>query len=569
MKFEEMFLSLLAEQVPPEDMEPIVPRDDEDDENLPGEPGNDDGFADDIDNDETHPSDQKNRDNQPVKPPKVKQLSPIKILKNKWKKEMPGLTDDVMDESIEFFNRRKNGLRPYNPNGGNQPEINALYAAFENLREILKDKNKIKDIQNYSWAEIEFYMDRVSTITGAREMNYNVDGVTEDEKLKSILKKWDKSENLVFDESNIKIYRIEGTDESIGLGRYQNYLVNKYGGSYWCVTYDPNSGLSNRFSYYRNQGISFYFVLDKNKEMNDPHYLSTIESVDMNSMSRSQGPYRVTPRGNGTSTQKTWDDIVAIHPQLLGKEKLFPTYGKTKKEEIDFNLSKINFNTSNNYSFIKLHLRVQQFYIDHGKLIPNVTAISILPDKLLKDYIDRTSLEDYKNRFKSDNPNDPFGILNYIQREKPSLFRFLDEIKLRRELHVTRGVNGIKEAILGINYKRGFSDIERPYVQYFGRYNDICGVMNIETTEWVKPMEYNGRPASIPMVGEVTDNNGVVKKATFISNKYMGANDSFYFLFRSSDLTIKTSPNYMKGIYLESDKMEELLASGKFKQLKY
>ena len=178
MKFEELYLQLLAEQ---RDQDNDEPQDDN------GVHGFDDGeFAggdDEAEPEEPESPEEPGKPAKPKEPPKPKPLSEKQKLKLKWKQENPGLTNEDMDNTIEFFNRRKNGLREYKdpstyPNYINLPEIVALMQRFPDMRDVLTDHQKIRDIQNYSWDEMEYYMDRVGAAMAAPEVDFKIEGDT-------------------------------------------------------------------------------------------------------------------------------------------------------------------------------------------------------------------------------------------------------------------------------------------------------------------------------------------------------------------------------------------------------
>lgn len=589
MKFEEIFYTILAEQVRPGNRDPLddPEMDDEgnlrdangniiepalDDNNEPENPNNgvhgfDDGeFA---DNDVNNPP-------QPVepKPKKIKPLTEIEKLKLKWKGENPGLSDDNINDTIEFFNRHKNGLREYkdpatNPGYVNLPEITALLQRFPEMMNILSNHQKIRDIQNYSWDEMEYFMDRAGTTMAAAEMDFSIEGDTPETRLASAYKKWDSPINLIFNENGVIVHKITGKDEAIALGRLQHILVDRYGGFNWCITNAPGMSAANLYSTYRDRR-AYYFVLDKNRSIEDDYYISTIEPVDMNSRQNYEGPFAMTPRANGTDTGNSWEDVLKIHPQLRGKESLFKYFGPTPKEKYDFAIDKINFRQGDINDFAVQKLSVQKKYIDSGRLINDKRAFSVLPydrvNNLRKDYIARTTLEDYKNRFKCNETTDPFGILNIIQSDTPGLFTFLDETVLMRQLHLPRGVWGIKAGIVGISYNPVFSDIEnRNIVLYREKNGHNYGLMDIDKVNWIKPMGYI---MTTPKLLIRRDEKGI---SQFTLQRYASSDgrDYFYFLLNTREYLNKQSPNYAKGKYLDKSEGDELLRSNEYRQLGY
>jgi hypothetical protein len=588
MKFEEIYLSILAEQPgPPDDHiwdeegnlldadgNIIGPADDENDgPEVPEEP--EAGVQDDPIGLNLNAPKQEKPANAPKKP---KPLSEVEKIKMKWREESPGLTDVDMQNVIDFFNGRKNGLREYkdpasNPEYINLPEVTALVVRFPNMMPVLSNHQKIRDIQNYTWEEMEFYMDRAGTAMAAAEMDYSIAGDTPEIRLANAYKKWESPIGLLFDENNIRVYKITGKDESIALGRLQHILVSKYGGANWCITNAPGMGASNLYTSYRDRR-SYYFVLDKNKSVDDPWYLSTIEPVDMNGRQNYEGPFAMTPRPNGTNTGKSWEDVLAKHPQLdRNKKGLFVYFGTTVKEKTEVKLDQITFRQGDRNDFATQKLDIQKRYIESGRLINDKRAFSVLPydkaNNLRKDYIARTTLNDYKTRFKCNDTSDPFGILNIIQRDTPGLFRFLDEVVLQTQLHLPNGVRGIKIGIIGISYNPVFTDYQDKNIILFKEIRgNGYGVLDLETPtgiEWIKPMGYIATATKVLIK---RDQQGGVK--TYLLQRYSNNNnDYFYFLLNQAQYLNKTSPNYAKGKYLTKEDIQELLESGEYRELGY
>jgi hypothetical protein len=576
MKIQDIFLDILWEQIVR----------DPDDEDNNGVHGFDDGeFAGGNNEEPENPEEPVGEPNtpegqpgvpiqEPQKPKKVKPLTEIEKIKLKWKEENPGLTDENMDDTIEFFNRRKNGLREYKdpataPGYVNLPEITALLQRFPGMRDALSNHQKIRDIQNYTWEQMEFFMDRAGTTMAAAEMDFSIEGDTPETRWASAMKKWDSPINLIFNENNVIVHKITGKDEAIALGRLQHILVSRYGGNNWCITNAPGMSAANLYSSYRDRR-AYYFVLDKNRKEDDPYFLSTIEPVDMSSRQSYEGPYAMTPAPNGTDTGKSWRDVLKIHPQLEGKEGLFRYFGPTPKEKVDISIDRINFREGDPNDFAVQKLNVQRLYVESGRLINDKRAFSVLPydkmNNLRKDYIARATLEDYKNRFKCDDTRDPFGILNMIQRDTPGLYTFLDEVVLMTQLHLPRGVWGIKAGIVGINYNPVFTDIDnRNITLYREKSGHNYGLLDIDKVNWIKPMGYI---MTTPKLLVRRDERGI---SQFTLQRYSSrdGSDYFYFLLNTREYLNKQSPNYAKGKYLDKRDGDAILQSNEYRQLGY
>lgn len=563
MRFEELYLEILAEQAPP-------------DQNQIGDPNGPEGEPDQPDvPDQPEQPDRPQQQRQPTAP-KVKRVSEFEKVKMKWKEENPALTDDNMEDSIQFFNRRKNGLRIYNEPGTvenyvNLPEVTALLVRFPNMKPILTDITKLRDIQNYTWEEMEFFMDRMGAAAAeAPMMNATLDKTSAESEEASAYAIWDTKFNRVVDEGGLRAFKICANDESIAFGRIQHILRNIYGGNYWCITNTGPDEPTNMYSTYRSYS-SYYFIMDKTKADDDRYFLSAINSIDMQSTSRSQGPYYLTPRPNGTEQGKSWNDIVKIYPQLRDKEHLFKYFGPTNKEKVDIKIDRINFREGDPNFFGYQHRDIQKQYINAGRLINNKVAFSVLPyDKndatsnFRKDYIARTTINDYRNRFKCDDTADPFGILNMIQKETPQLYKYLDEFVLKGQLKLSRGVAGIKSNIIGINYNSVYTDIKTGGQLFQEKHGTHYGVMDVINIIWIKPMDYIQSKVHLLIK---TGENGEQK--VYLLQRYTSHNDYFYFLLNQAHYLNKNSNFYAKGMYFNKEEGDALMSSGEYRVLGY
>jgi len=579
MKFEDLYLSLLSEQVPPED---------DDDQLNPPEPFDPNQEEVPEPEGEEKPEEGKPEGEEKPeegKPKKEKPLSEMQRLKLKWKQEFPGLTEETMNDAIAFFNRRKNGLIEYkepgwiNPATGrrhmNLPEIAAMANRFPELRPVLSDHAKIRDIQNYTWEEMEFFMDRVSAQTTEIEMEIKIEGDTPERQKASAYKIWENSRNIIVNERNVIVVKVQSKPHSIALG-YLQHLLNaevkdRTGdwGNNWCITNGPNDGATNMYYNYRDRR-AYYFILDKNKNEYDPYYVSVIQPVRPG---HSEHPFVITPRPNrGEQSRLSWRDVLSHFPSLEGKESLFTFFPLTPAEQNDITVDKINFtpNTEHNpnpYDFAIQSIKMQQRYIESGRIINDKRAFDVLPhsepNNLKKSYIARTNLNDYKKRFRCSDPNDPLGILNLIERSPGGLYRFLDEVVLQHQLGITGGVDGLKRGIVGIEFKQGYSTIDKKYTLYQQRTGNLVGVMDMDTLQMVKPLVYFNSSSKFVV--------NMKKAEVYVLNRYAThqSNDYFYFLMPKDNMIgDKKSPTYMKGYYFDGPEGDQILNSPGYRIIK-
>jgi hypothetical protein len=524
------------------------------------------------------------------KPKKEKPLSEIQKLKLRWKEENPGLTEDSMNNSINFFNRRKNGMIEYkhpgyiNPLTGrrhvNLPEIAALANRFPEMQNVLSDHAKIRDIQNYTWEQMEFFMDRVNTQQTNVELEVKIEGDTPELQKASAYKIWENARNKIVNERNLVVIKVESKPESIALGYLQHILNNeeterekrRSGSSHvhmnnnWCITYGVGEG-NNMYYDYRNRR-SYYFVLDKNRPEHDLYYLSVLQPIKTG---HREYPYVVTLRNNmGERHNLEWHEVVDTWPALEGKQNLFKYFDLTYKEVNDISIDKINFkeNTRNNpnpYDFAIQNITMQRRYIESNRYINNTRAFDVLPHDEKKLYIAMTKLEgsDYKKRYRCDDPNDPLGMLNLIQDTPGGLYKFLDGVILKDRLGIVSGVHGLKVGIVGIELKILYSTVDEKYTLYQQRNNNLIGIMNMETLDMVKPMQYIHSKTQMVFDNQIN--------RPYLMYRYVDqhGNDYFYFILPLENLTgDKKSAQYMKGFYYNKDAGNNLLNSGRIRIIK-
>lgn len=568
MELNDIFLRLIAEQnnddvelpLPPEDGEERIEPDTDNDQET---------------DQETEPE---QITNEPQKP---KKLSPIQSLKLKWKDENPGLTEQGMNEAIMFFNRRKNGLIEYKTPGTvnpitqrrhvNLPEVAALVNRFPEMHDVLSNHAKIRDIQNYTWEQLEFYIDRVNTVQTNVELDVKIEGDTPELQKAGAYRVWENARNKVVNENNLIAIRVESLPESLALG-YLQHIINKEDNrrtnNNWCITWDPKKG--NMYYNYRNRR-AYYFIMDKSRNENDSYFLSVLQPIKAGK-DASEYPYVITPRENiSERRQLTWREVVNVWPALEGKESLFRYFDLVPKEIHDISVNNINFIEStrerpNPYDFARQDLATQIAYINSGRYINNTRCFDTLPFEQKKQYILKASIEgsDYKKRFRCDNPSDPLGIINLIQDSPGGLYKTLDEDVLKNRLKLVTGVYGLKIGIIGMEFKVLYTTMDGKYGLFQQRTNNLIGVMNTDTLEVIKPMRYTHITSQLVM-----DPEKMVPYLMYRFAEIHPGQDYFYFFMSQKSLTgDKSDRGYMRGLFYEKDKGDELFSTGRLRLMK-
>jgi len=558
MKFKDIILEYLLEQPDP------VADENPQDDNLQGdnpqqddEPEQDDAEP---EQDNTQPTQGQTPEN---KPKKEKKLTPFELQKNLWRQEVPGIEEGTLEAGVEFFNRVKTGLQPISTDQQrrNQPEILAASLRFEHSQypdfygnlsgkkivDTFKDVNKLRDIKHYTWEVIEFLIDRFSEAEARENFDFSIEGDTPDIRMQSAISKWNKSQNKIIDEGGLIVFRAQSKDEARVLGLLQNILVGQYGGQTWCAC---RLGEDSMYNNYRNRR-SYYFVMDKNKSQDDRYFISVLQPVDKNTSSYSyEGPYVITPRPNGDQTGKSWEDVVSIYPGLRGKENLIVFFGETNKEKVDKSLSHINFNKNDQRNYFGYQSPQLQFeWVDSNRLINDPEAFLLLRKEHQTEYVRRVSLEDYKNRFKSNNSQKPFAMLDVLSKNDVKTLH-----QRMKEIRIPDGIFAVKAAILRIQYDNSFVDIDNPNIMLFQDKlrKGVFGVLDLSNLSWVKSLEYIKGRSSLYVNPET--------KQPFVLRTYVNSagDDYFYLQLPKENLLAKDREN-LKGRYLDAEQGNELV----------
>lgn len=413
-----------------------------------------------------------------------------KKIKNKWKQDRNYLTDQEMEEVIETFNRKKNNLRPFRedfmaegvPYQGipNLPEIVSLKMVFPNFP--ADNIQKLKDLNSYSWPEIEFFVDRFNTADAEADITFNIAGDTEADRNKKAYDVWlGDWPSKIFDQDGLVVHRITSKNEAEAFGVLQHIMNKKLNnGMNWCITVKGST-------YYNSYRVrrSYYFVLRTTDagtpREKDDYYMSVVQPSEW----MSEGPYVITPRPNGDRGNKTWKDIERIYPQLVGKEDLFKYFPKTKKEKYDESLRNINFEKGSPNNFIAQPRYIQNRYIENGLQIKSLDAFKSMTREQLSGYVRGMNIDNYKNRFISENSKKPFLFLDYFKKEVPQVYRDIDTL-IKERLNIPSGVKSIRNYILLKSFKKVLIDSSNPYIQILMN-EDVgnAGVFNTEDGEFI------------------------------------------------------------------------------------
>ena len=524
---------------------------------------------------------------EPERPDRPKKISATQQIKQKWLGQNPGLTDFQMSDAIGFFRDRRDGLRPYHPYGFidpqtnrhyiNTPEITSLVERFPEMETTLSNLGIMMDLKNYPWEVMEYYVDLVRANNAVIDEENIVPGtkLPLEEQLQLAKDMWVRPENQIINEGGLIVYKIESKNESIALGSILRVLHNirkaagnSRGNLYWCTAVPLNdNSRSNLWTTYRPQR-AFYYLWDQNRHQEVNEYCSSIQT-------HQNGSYTFVDLYNNTTPNLGWNEVVAMYPQLDGKEDRFPWFGTTTKEREDLTMDKITMRPGDKHYFGTIPKSYQEAYVDSGRHVKKVKAFLTMDAKTRKLYVDKTTKtnNDLQTRFVCDDPNDPFGILEVLRLEiKPeNLYKYLDAKILKTNLDVPDGIMAIKKLIIGNNWRRWITDEVTNHTlialrsDAFIDKNTKFGIMDIANAQIVKNPDY--RVSGTETFVRVFTEDGITRKAPIVLQKYTytsgaGQQDpnQYFYVFTTTDAMInKGSEHYLKGRIFDGPEGEQFI----------
>jgi len=555
---------------------------------------------DDINNPPLPADPDEDQPNQPAEPvqPKPKKISPTKQVKMKWMTENPGVTEMETAEAIEFFRRRKDNLRPYHPYGYvdpqtnrhwiNLPEITSLVMRFPEMERILSQNDLMKDLKNYPWNVMSYYMDIVQNAQNEIAETNIIPALQKkpvEEKLAEAIQSWTQTPANIINDENFKVRKIDSKHEAIVFGSIQRILREKrsqrgqtIGNLYWCVTTPPNDSRSNLWTNYRPGGWQpqgFYFVWDLEREETDKYHFVSVNPLDKDDQ------YNVVDLYNHSSSM-SWNEVVEAIPKLRGMENRLIYYDSTRKEQTDLTLDQVSL-TKGHTNYLGTIRNVDKMaYVDSGRHINDVEAFSTLPAEARKLYVAKTSAEnnDIQTRFLCNDPSTPYGLLDflYLQNKPENLYKFLHEL-IKNQLGIKEGVLAIKKLILGTNWDRWLSDDEKHLTLIRKRpegRRDMkqikapYGIVNTQSGDIVKHPQYVSQFPR-PYLKAYMGNEGKLVKEQYFFQKYVAKggdgnfdyNEGFYMFYPKSAIfrgkNGEVNETYLKAQYFELDEGEEFI----------
>ena len=338
----------------------------------------------------------------------VKNKKLFNFLLKKWFGDNP--TPEQMqraEEDLTLFSEKQKSLTINNP---------AVYTFLlrhdgnHGLPEF--DPSKIMDISQYSLEEIESLLHefRDATVTAGEEDEFKGKLISDPKKVDASKKLWLSDRDVIVNEEGFKVHFVSDARESIKYGFYQQKMAESHKGLQWCVTgRNTSDSRSNLWGSYRPKR-TFYFVIDESKnpkEIQDPniykYYLCALQYCENDTDFRGNRytGFKMTSMLNDGDTPKTWEEVIAIYPQLSEHRDLFK-YEKYNESEL-FDRSVVNrlTETPGRNEFASARRELKKAYIEGGGVVSTEKSWKSMDTNLRNLYILTTTARDVTDKFQS------------------------------------------------------------------------------------------------------------------------------------------------------------------------
>ena len=341
-------------------------------------------------------------------------------------------------------------------------------------------------------------------------------------KIQASKKLWMSSIDTEVDQEGFKVKFIPNAAVAVKYGFYQQALIQKLLGGdsgyykQWCVTgrnTGGNDSRTNLWETYRSprEGNSripkrtFWFVYDesKNPEVeNDPNihkfHLCALQYCVNDDYDRYTG-FKMTSLFNDGDTRYTWNQIVAIYPQLAEFQEQFSRYVEFDEGEILNRAGdlRINETEGSQYDFAAQPRSIKKSYISGNGTLKTERSWRSMDVKLRNLYILSTEAGNAVDKFQSEElikaikkvPNE----LNLLDTHLMSVGNRINENtqKITDQNLADLGVGVIYQAIARDKYRVAKTSIDNKKIQLLEskekKYDGegLCGLFHFGYNDWM------------------------------------------------------------------------------------
>lgn len=300
----------------------------------------------------------------------------------------------------------------------NQGQLNSKYGAvvsfdykypqFKGEKEEKEFELSLRDIQNYTFEQLEFLVDQFSKGENDDNRVVPVDQLvlathTSPQLVnRSYEQFWGGKQGLVIDLGDIRVYEVLNEAHSIAFGWYLDFVQKQVKqGFRWCTTTPLGGGGHSQYGRYRGDGGTFYYVIDESRaDLVDENgvkilkpgptiqwYLSSIQVLDPKRRSEDVHLTNLYNKNQDTS----WKGVFAAHPRLAPYREVFKVRPYDEDELSDIQKSRqINETPGTKYEFAIQSKRRKRDFILMNEPLRSIRSWRSMTDDLKKLYIETT-----------------------------------------------------------------------------------------------------------------------------------------------------------------------------------
>lgn len=330
----------------------------------------------------------------------VKNKKLFNFLLKKWFGDNPTPEQiEQAEKDLTLFTEKQKSLTP------NNPAVYSFLLRHDGNHGLPAfDASKLMDISQYSLEEIESLLHEFRDQTLAtNEDEFSGKLNATPEKIEASKKLWSSDRDVVVNEEGFKVHYISDAREAIKYGYYQQVMAQNNGGVQWCVTgRNTSDSRGNLWGTYRPKR-TFWFVIDESK--GNKYYLSALQYCKNDrhpTTGQSYTGFKLTSMVNDGDNPKTWDEIVAIYPQLEPHREQFERYVEYDEAELfDRNLANRLTEQSGRNEFAAARRELKKAYIDGGGVISTEKSWKSMDANLRTVYMITTTVRDINDKFPS------------------------------------------------------------------------------------------------------------------------------------------------------------------------
>jgi hypothetical protein len=364
-----------------------------------------------------------------------------------WKNQDQNLSLELAEFLFNEHLKRSSGFKVTNPNV--RTFLNRFDGVVGNFNQFAPNIDRddyqglekaLSKIENFNLEQIKFLIGEFIDLPGQQFANVvtRIAAPNQDpnpqiiDNSKSLW--YGKNENLIIDEGNFRVYKIDTRQKSIDFGYYEGYIsqsepYRSSGKSHmqWCTTRHRVD--SNMYAGYRDRR-TFYFIIDESKDPDiekdiniNQYYLSALQyATDTARGIR----FKLTSILNDGSDPDFSDSkLLSVYPKLSNHLDKIIKKDYNRSYEISNDDDVINWITEQpgEYEFKRRSNREKKEYVDRRKFLKKKDSWLSMDKPLRQTYINYTQGNDVLERFSDE-------IIQTILKDKDDKSRFMNRLKL-------------------------------------------------------------------------------------------------------------------------------------------